>query len=240
MTPWEGHTRLIGLGDISYKGASDLLSLNNHTQSPKSLIKSVEIFPKFISYLLVDHTQSVKPLHVSDEKNNEDTLNSPYQAHDTGTWNDTGGKCQWLPNHNQCPDVHGKPHETLLGLKDKKRKTLGDNFLKRKEIGIKDKYKRNQYKRTQYKRIQDTFGEKCHQEPQHHEGIGRDHKEIYGKMIHDKMEEARYVDNIIQGGVKDVSKRNIKLGDKFLEGSMIGNDLQGPVTESNQIKEVGL
>ena len=44
MTPWGGHTRLIGSGDISYKGASagtshfNLLSLNNHIQSPKSLI----------------------------------------------------------------------------------------------------------------------------------------------------------------------------------------------------------
>ena len=64
---------------------------------------------------------------------------------------------------------------------------MGDNFLKRKEIGIKDKYKRNQYKRTQYKRIQDTFGEKCHREPQHHEGIGRYHKQTYDKLIHDKI-----------------------------------------------------
>ena len=31
------------------------------------------------------------------------------------------------------------------------------------------------YKRTQYKNIQDTFGEKCHQKPQHH-------KETYDKM----------------------------------------------------------
>ena len=68
-------TRLIGSGDISYKGASNPLSLNNHTQSPKSLIKSVEIFPKIHLLLLVDHTQSVKPLHVSNGKNNEDTFN---------------------------------------------------------------------------------------------------------------------------------------------------------------------
>ena len=74
MTPWEGHTRLIRSGGISYKGASagtshfDLQSLNNHTQPPKSLIKSVEMFPNLISYLLVNHTQSVKPLHVSEEK----------------------------------------------------------------------------------------------------------------------------------------------------------------------------
>ena len=38
MTPWE----LVGSRDISYKGASNLLSLNNHT-SPKPLIKTVEI-----------------------------------------------------------------------------------------------------------------------------------------------------------------------------------------------------
>ena len=43
--PWEG----IGYGDISYKGARDLLSLINQTQSPKSLIKGVEMFPNFIS-----------------------------------------------------------------------------------------------------------------------------------------------------------------------------------------------
>ena len=187
LDTWEV-TRLIGSGDISYKGASNPLSLNNHTQSPKSLIKSVEIFPKFISYLLVDHTQSVKPLHVSEEKSNEDTLSSPYQAHDTGARNDTWGKCPWLPHHNQCPEVHGKLHEILLGLKDKKRKTLGDNFLKRKETGLKD-YKniKGRYKKIHGKRIQDTFGEKCHREPQHHKGIGRDHKEIDGKMIHDEV-----------------------------------------------------
>merc|ERR1712240_942818 len=103
-TPWEG----IGYGDISYKGASDLLSLINQTQSPKSLIKSVEIFPNFISYSLGDHTQSVKPFYMSEEKSSEDTLNSPYQAHDTGTRNDTWGKCPWSPHHNQCPEVHGK------------------------------------------------------------------------------------------------------------------------------------
>ena len=56
----------------------------------------------------------------------------------------------------------------------------------------------------------------------------------------DKMEEARYVDNINQGGVKDISKGKMKLGDNFLDGSMIGADLQGPATESNQVKEVGL
>ena len=85
MTPWEG----IGYGDISYKGARDLLSLINQTQSPKSLIKSVEMFPNFISYSLGDHTQSVKPLYMSEEKSNEDILSSPYQAHDTGARNDT-------------------------------------------------------------------------------------------------------------------------------------------------------
>ena len=56
----------------------------------------------------------------------------------------------------------------------------------------------------------------------------------------DKMEEARYVDNINQGGVKDISKGKMNLGDNFLDGSMIGADLQGPGTESNQVKEVGL
>ena len=36
------------------------------------------------------------------------------------------------------------------------------------------------YRRTQYKNIQDTLGEKCHQQPQHH-------KDIYDKLIHDKI-----------------------------------------------------
>ena len=148
MTPWEGHIRQIGLESLSnHTQRSE--SLKNHTQPPKSLIKSVEIFPKSISYRLVDHTQSVKPLHVSEEKSNEDTLNSPYQAHDTGTRNDTWGKCPWLPHHNQCPEVHGKPHEILFGLKDNKNRAVGDNFSKRKEIGIKDRYKRTQFRRTQ-------------------------------------------------------------------------------------------
>ena len=133
----------------------------------------MEIFPKIHLLLLVDHTQSVKPLHVSEEKSNEDTLNSPYQAHDTGARNDTWGKCPWLPHHNQCPEVHGKLHGILLGIKDKKRKTLGDSFLKRKETGIKDCYKRTQdikevglkdyikdHERT--KGYLDTFGVKCH------------------------------------------------------------------------------
>ena len=66
--PWEG----IGYGDISYKGARDLLSLINQTLSPKSLIKSVEI-PNFISYSLGDLTQSAKTL--CKEKSSEDTLN---------------------------------------------------------------------------------------------------------------------------------------------------------------------
>ena len=37
-----------------------------------------------------------------------------------------------------------------------------------------------QYKRTRYKNIQDTSG-------QHHKGIGRDHKEIEDKVIHDEV-----------------------------------------------------
>ena len=111
------------------------------------------MFPNFISYSLGDHTQSVKPLYMSEEKSSEDTLNSSYQAHDTGTWNDTWGKCPWLPHHNQCPEVHGKFHEILLGIKDKKRKTLGDNFLKRKETGLKD------YKNIKGRYISTHFGE---------------------------------------------------------------------------------
>ena len=136
VTPWEliktvEITRLIGAVDTVTKGHA----IPCHwTITPKSLIKSVEIFPNIHLLLLVDHTQSVKPLHVSEEKSNEDTLSSPYQAHDTGARNDTWGKCPWLPHHNQCPEVHGKLHEILLGLKDKKRRALGDNFLKRKEM----------------------------------------------------------------------------------------------------------
>ena len=138
MTPWEG----IGYGDVSYKGARDLLLLINQTLSPKSLIKSVEmLFP--VSYSLDDLTQSAKTL--CKEKSSEDTLNSPYQAHNTGTWNDTWGnakqrtkQCPWSPHHNQCPEVRGKLHENLFGIKDKGRKILGDSSLKRKETGIKD------------------------------------------------------------------------------------------------------
>ena len=62
---------------------------------------------------------------------------------------------------------------------------MGDSSLKRKETGIKDIKRRHE--KIHGKRIQDTFGEKCHQEPQHHEGIGRDHKKTYDRMIHDKM-----------------------------------------------------
>ena len=40
----------------------------------------------------------------------------------------------------------------------------------------------------------------------------------------DKMEEARYVDNINQGGAKDINKVKMNLGDNFLDGSMIGAD----------------
>ena len=78
-TPWEVHTRLIGSDGVSYKGTThfDPQSLNNYTQPPKSLIKSVEIFPNFISYSLGDHTQSVKPLYMIKEKSIENTLNSP-------------------------------------------------------------------------------------------------------------------------------------------------------------------
>ena len=139
-TPWEVRAKLIGSAGVSYKRTThfDPQSLNNYTQPPKSLNKSVEMLPKIHLLLLVDHTQSVKPLHVSEEKSNEDTLSSPYQAHDTGARNDTWGKCPWLPHHNQCPEVHGKLHGILLEIKDKKRKTLGDSFLKRKETGIKD------------------------------------------------------------------------------------------------------
>ena len=44
--PWEG----IGYGDISYKGARDLLLLINQTLSPKPLIESVETsFPSSVS-----------------------------------------------------------------------------------------------------------------------------------------------------------------------------------------------
>ena len=46
MTSWEG----IRYGDISYKGARDLLLLINQTLSPKPLIKSVETsFPSYVS-----------------------------------------------------------------------------------------------------------------------------------------------------------------------------------------------
>ena len=66
-------------------------SLSNQTQPPKLLIKSMEI-PNINSCLLVDHTQSVKPLHVSEEKSNEHTFISPYEAHDTGDREDTWKK----------------------------------------------------------------------------------------------------------------------------------------------------
>ena len=128
MTPWGGHTRLIGSGDISYKGASagtshfDLQSLNNHTQPPKSLIKSEEMFPNFISYLLVNHTQSVKPLHVSEEENHHKLkCTSPRVPNDKGVGNDTtGDMCHWLPkdgllpHHNQCPEIHDKMCEVSM------------------------------------------------------------------------------------------------------------------------------
>ena len=67
MTPWEGHTRLIGLDGVSYKGTTHFnpQSLNNYTQPPKSLIKGVEMFPSLISHLLVNHTQIVKPTHMN-------------------------------------------------------------------------------------------------------------------------------------------------------------------------------
>ena len=108
------------------------------------------MFPNFISYLLVNHTQRVKPLNVSEEEcSNESSYISPYVAHDPGARDDTtfGEKCPWLPHHNQQPEVNEKLHEILPGhlnevhklhggLKEtsNKRRALGDNFLKRKEI----------------------------------------------------------------------------------------------------------
>ena len=68
-------------------------------------------------------------------------------------------------DHNQRPEVYGKLHEILFGLKEtsNKRRALGDNSLKRKEIGLKD-YKniKESYKKIHDKKIYDTFGEKCH------------------------------------------------------------------------------
>ena len=92
-----------------------LESLNNHTQPPKSLIKSMEI-PNINSCLFVDHTQSVKPLHVSEEGNHHKLkCTSPRVPNDKGVGNDTtGDMCHWLPkdgllpHHNQCPEIHDK------------------------------------------------------------------------------------------------------------------------------------
>ena len=39
---------------------------------------------------------------------------------------------------------------------------MGDNFSKRKEIGIKDRLKDHKNIKGRYKRILDTFGVKCH------------------------------------------------------------------------------
>ena len=113
MTSWEGHTKSSEWGGDSDKWTSvrtlhfDPQSLNNYTQPPKSLSMSVEMFPNLISYLLGNHTQIVKPIHMDKKKKgHEFSYTSPSVTIKDSVyyWNDTfGEKCHWSPHPDQHP-----------------------------------------------------------------------------------------------------------------------------------------
>ena len=100
MTSLDGYTKLIRSCDIDTRTIVSTLhlcpqSLGNDIQSPKSLDMSVEMLPHFISHLLSNYIQIVKPLHVSKEKKgHEFSYASPRVSDkDLGSWDDTlGGK----------------------------------------------------------------------------------------------------------------------------------------------------
>ena len=105
MTSLDGYTKLIRSCDIDTRTIVSTLhlcpqSLGNDIKSPKSLDISVEVLPHFISHLLGNYIQFVKPLHVSEEQKGHDySYASPSVTDkDSGSWDDTlGEKCHWCP-----------------------------------------------------------------------------------------------------------------------------------------------